>query len=188
MRALKVKGFTLIELIIGIVMFAIALSIITALIAPQAKRSAEPIIALRASEFGQSLMNEIQGKSFDEHSDRSAPFRRCGETTLGAGPCTAIDDLGADDLDADNLEAGPEIRTSYNDVDDYIALSNQPITNSLGEVLSEYSDFNLIITVEYDSDFNELTINDGTTFKRITIEVTSPLGEVYGFSAYKGNY
>lgn len=183
MRALKVKGFTLIELIIGIVMFAIALSIITALIAPQAKRSAEPIIALRASEFGQSLMNEIQSKSFDEHSDRSAPFRRCGETTLGAEPCTAEGDLGVD-----NLGAGLETRTSYNDVDDYIALSNQPITNSLGEVLSQYSDFNLVVTVEYDSDFNELTINDGTTFKRITIEVTSPLGEVYGFSAYKGNY
>ena len=183
MRALKVKGFTLIELIIGIVMFAIALSIITALIAPQAKRSAEPIVALRASEFGQSLMNEIQSKSFDEHSDRSAPFRRCGETTLGAEPCTAEGDLGVD-----NLGAGLETRTSYNDVDDYIALSNQPITNSLGEVLSQYSDFNLVVTVEYDSDFNELTINDGTTFKRITIEVTSPLGEVYGFSAYKGNY
>ena len=183
MRALKVKGFTLIELIIGIVMFAIALSIITALIAPQAKKSAEPIIALRASEFGQSLMNEIQSKSFDEHSDRSAPFRRCGETTLGAEPCTAEGDLGVD-----NLGAGLETRTSYNDVDDYIALSNQPITNSLGEVLSQYSDFNLVITVQYDSDFNELTINDGTTFKRITIEVTSPLGEVYGFSAYKGNY
>ncbi|WP_350602640.1 type II secretion system protein [Pseudoalteromonas sp. SMN1298-MNA-CIBAN-0114] len=183
MRALKVKGFTLIELIIGIVMFAIALSIITALIAPQAKKSAEPIIALRASEFGQSLMNEIQSKSFDEHSDRSAPFRRCGETTLGAEPCTAEGDLGVD-----NLGAGLETRTSYNDVDDYIALSNQPITNSLGEVLSEYSDFNLVVTAEYDSDFNESTINDGTTFKRITIEVTSPLGEVYGFSAYKGNY
>ncbi|WP_024594464.1 MULTISPECIES: prepilin-type N-terminal cleavage/methylation domain-containing protein [unclassified Pseudoalteromonas] len=183
MRALKIKGFTLIELIIGIVMFAIALSIITALIAPQAKKSAEPIIALRASEFGQSLMNEIQSKSFDEHSDRSAPFRRCGETTLGAEPCTAEGDLGVD-----NLGAGLETRTSYNDVDDYIALSNQPITNSLGEVLSQYSDFNLVVTVEYDSDFNELTINDGTTFKRITIEVTSPLGEVYGFSAYKGNY
>ncbi len=183
MRALKVKGFTLIELIIGIVMFAIALSIITAFIAPQAKKSAEPIIALRASEFGQSLMNEIQSKSFDEHSDRSAPFRRCGETTLGAEPCTAEGDLGVD-----NLGAGLETRTSYNDVDDYIALSNQPITNSLGEVLSQYSDFNLVVTVEYDSDFNELTINDGTTFKRITIEVTSPLGEVYGFSAYKGNY
>jgi len=179
MRALKVKGFTLIELIIGIVMFAIALSIITALIAPQAKKSAEPIVALRASEFGQSLMNEIQSKSFDEHSDRSAPFKRCGEISIGAEACTAPADFGVDNS---------ETRTSYNDVDDYIALSNQPITNSLGEVLSQYSDFNLVITVQYDSDFNELTINDGTTFKRITIEVTSPLGEVYGFSAYKGNY
>ncbi len=91
---------------------------------------------------------------------------------------------GTADLGVDNSET----RTSYNDVDDYIALSKQPITNSLGEVLSQYSDFNLVITVQYDSDFNELTINDGTTFKRITIEVTSPLGEVYGFSAYKGNY
>jgi len=179
MHAHKIKGFTLIELIIGIVMLAIALSIITALIAPQAQKSAEPIIALRASELGQSLMNEIQSKSFDEHSDRSPPFKRCGEISLGAEACTAPTDLGADNS---------ETRTSYNDVDDYIALSNQPITDSLGEVLAQYSDFNVAIDVEYDSDFNESTNNDGTTFKRITIEVTSSLGEVYGFSAYKGNY
>ena len=50
MPAPKIQsGFTLIELIIGIVMFAIALSIITALIAPQAKQSAKPIVSLRAS-------------------------------------------------------------------------------------------------------------------------------------------
>jgi len=42
--------------------------------------------------------------------------------------------------------------------------------------------------VQYDSDLNEATNNDGVAFKRITIEVTSPLGQVYGFSAYKGNY
>ncbi len=105
MRALKVKGFTLIELIIGIVMFAIALSIITALIAPQAKKSAEPIVALRASEFGQSLMNEIQSKSFDEHSDRSSPFKRCGEISIGAEACTAPAALGLDNS---------ETRTSNN--------------------------------------------------------------------------
>lgn len=179
MPALKHKGFTLIELIVGIVMFAIALSIITALIAPQAQKSAEPIVALRASEFGQSLMNEIQSKSFDENSERSAPFRRCGEISLGAKACTAAADLGPDNS---------ETRTSYNDVDDYIALSGQPITNSLGVLLSQYSGFSLVVKVQYDSDFNDATSNDGTTFKRITIEVTSPLGEVYGFSAYKGNY
>jgi len=55
-------------------------------------------------------------------------------------------------------------------------------------VLAPYSDFNVVIAVEYDSDFNDSTNNDGTTFKRITIEVTSSQGEVYGFSAYKGNY
>jgi len=179
MPALKHKGFTLIELIVGIVMFAIALSIITALIAPQAQKSAEPIVALRASEFGQSLMNEIQSKSFDEHSDRSAPFRRCGEISLGAKACTAATDFGPDNS---------ETRTSYNDVDDYIALTGQPITNSLGILLPQYSGFSLVVKVQYDSDFNDATSNDGTTFKRITIEVTSPLGEVYGFSAYKGNY
>nr|WP_306288424.1 prepilin-type N-terminal cleavage/methylation domain-containing protein [Pseudoalteromonas sp. WY3] len=179
MPALKHKGFTLIELIVGIVLFAIALSIITALIAPQAQKSAEPIVALRASEFGQSLMNEIQSKSFDENSERSAPFRRCGEISLGAKACTAAADLGPDNS---------ETRTSYNDVDDYIALSGQPITNSLGVLLPQYSGFSLVVKVQYDSDFNDATSNDGTTFKRITIEVTSPLGEVYGFSAYKGNY
>ncbi|CAI87735.1 MULTISPECIES: prepilin-type N-terminal cleavage/methylation domain-containing protein [Pseudoalteromonas] len=179
MPALKHKGFTLIELIVGIVMFAIALSIITALIAPQAQKSAEPIVALRASEFGQSLMNEIQSKSFDEYSERSAPFRRCGEISLGAKACTAAADLGPDNS---------ETRTSYNDVDDYIALSGQPITNSLGVLLPQYSGFSLVVKVQYDSDFNDATSNDGSTFKRITIEVTSPLGEVYGFSAYKGNY
>lgn len=184
MHAFKRNGFTLIELIIGIVMFAIALSIITALIAPQAQKSAEPIIALKAAKLGQSLMSEIQGKSFDEHSDRSPPFKRCGETTLGAELCTATDDLGVD-----NLSTGQqETRTSYNDVDDYIALSNLPITNSLGELLPQYSEFSLNVTVQYDSDFNEATNDEGTAFKRITIEITSSQGQVYGFSAYKGNY
>lgn len=173
----KQLGFTLIELIIAIVMFAIALNIVTALIAPQAKQSAEPIVALRASELGQALMNEILAKSFDENSERSPPFRRCSETSLGAQPCSSV--LGAD---------GGETRTNFNDVDDYIALTGQPVSDSLGNTLTQYSDFNVVIDVEFDSDFNESTNNDGTTFKRITIEVTSSLGEVYGFSAYKGNY
>ncbi|XQF93008.1 type IV pilus modification PilV family protein [Pseudoalteromonas espejiana] len=179
MPALKQRGFTLIELIIGIVMFAIALSIITALIAPQAKQSAAPIIALRASELGQALMNEMLGKSFDEHSERSPPFRRCSEASLGAQPCSLTSELGADNT---------EVRSNFNDVDDYIALTGQPISDSLGNTLVPYADFSLSVQVQYDSDLNQATNNDGVAFKRITIEVTSPLGEVYGFSAYKGNY
>lgn len=172
-------GFTLIELIISIVIFAIALTIITGLIAPQARQSADPIIQLRANELGQSLMNEILAKSFDEHSERAPPFRRCSESSLAAADCTSSADLGADTI---------ETRTTYDDVDDYIALSNQPITNSLGQVLTQYQGFNVVVTVVYDSDFNSATANDGVLAKRVTVIISSPNGEEYGFSAYKGNY
>lgn len=173
------NGFTLIELIISIVIFAIALTIITGLIAPQARQSADPILQLRANELGQSLMNEIMAKSFDENSERAPPFRRCSESSLGAKDCTKSAKLGSDK---------DETRTTYDDVDDYIALSNLPITNSLGEVLNQYQGFNVVVTVTYDSDFNSATVNDGVLAKRVTVIVSSPNGEEYGFSAYKGNY
>ncbi|MBQ4832658.1 type II secretion system protein [Pseudoalteromonas sp. MMG010] len=173
------QGFTLIELIIGIVMFSVSLTVIVTLIAPQAQQSAAPLIQLRASELGQSLINEIQSKSFDENSERASPFRRCGETSLGAQPCTHADEFGPDNS---------ETRANYNDVDDYIALTGQPITNSLGESLAQYKAFSVVVSVQYDSDFNQATVNDGIQFKRITIEVTSPQSQVFGFTAYKGNY
>ncbi|NNG43557.1 prepilin-type N-terminal cleavage/methylation domain-containing protein [Pseudoalteromonas sp. NEC-BIFX-2020_002] len=178
MRALN-TGFTLIELIISIVIFAIALTIITGLIAPQARQSADPILQLRANELGQSLMNEIQSKAFDEHSERAPPFRRCSESGFAAPNCTVVADLGAD---------SGETRTTYDDVDDYLALNAQPITNSLGEQLTQYQDFSVAVTVVYDSDRNSTTVNDGTTLKLITLIVSAPNGEQYGFSAYKGNY
>lgn len=173
------NGFTLIELILGIVIFAIALTIIVGLIAPQARQSAEPLIQLKASELGQSLMNEILSKSFDEHSERAPPFRRCSETTLGAEPCTDTGDFGLDET---------ETRTSYDDVDDYVALSGQAITNAIGEELVVYQEFSLEVQVEYDSDYNANTSDGGVLAKRITVTVISPLGERYGFTSYKANY
>ena len=59
MLANKASGFTLIELVIGIVVFSIALVLFTSLMVPQAIRSVDPIFQVRASELGQSLMNEI---------------------------------------------------------------------------------------------------------------------------------
>ncbi len=173
------RGFTLIELIASIVLFTIAMTIIISFIAPQARQSADPITQLKANQLGQSLMNEILAKPFDENSERSPPFRRCSETALGAKPCTSSANLGPDDGEA---------RTAYDDVDDYIALSGQPISNSLGEELLDYNNFGLSVTVEYDSDYNSATGNDGLSAKRITIIVTAPNGEQYGYTSYKGNY
>ena len=60
------RGVTLIELIIGIVVLAISLSIITAVLGPLYIKSADPWHQVRAAELGQGLMNEILGKAFDK--------------------------------------------------------------------------------------------------------------------------
>ena len=70
------KGYTLIEQVIGIVVFSIALGLFTSLIIPQVIRSVGPIFQVRASELGQSLINEITAKSFDEASDRTGGAMR----------------------------------------------------------------------------------------------------------------
>ncbi len=189
----KPHGFTLVELIIGMIVLAIVMTIITGLLAPQAKHSADPIIQIRASELGQAMMNEILAKSFDEYSDRSPPWLRCGET--GTDVCSAT--LGPDCLD--NTKTAPactgsslETRATFNDVDDYIGTwSGSAILDSLGTGTGNYyTGYELTVTVIYDSDHDDTTINTNinATAKLITVSVTSSTNEVYGFSAYKGNY
>ena len=98
------KGFTLIELVIGMLVFAIAMTFFISLIVPQATRSIDPIFQVRATELGQSLLNEISGKSFDENSSRNTS-QRCGD--VSAPTCTLPSALGPDG----------EARGAYNDVD-----------------------------------------------------------------------
>ena len=73
------SGFTLLELIVGVVVLGIALLMISSILGPMYIRSSEPWQQVRAAELGHSLMNEILGKSFDEHSNRSGSLWRCGE-------------------------------------------------------------------------------------------------------------
>lgn len=160
-----VNGFTLLELVIGIVVFTISLTVVLSLIVPQAEQTAEPFRQVKAAKLGQSLMNDILSRSYDENSDRSPPFETCNakgncSTTLGPGEANEDD---------------------YDDVDDY----NGYTVNDVG---GNYSSFGFTVTVDYDSDLNDSTPTDGLMFKRIDIAVTAPDGQVYNFSAYRGSY
>jgi len=178
-------GFTLIELILGMVVLSIVMTIITGLLAPQARQSADPIVQIRATELGQALMNEILAKSFDEESDRSPPWTRCGDFPATGPHCS------------ENLGPDSESRENYDDVDDYngLSLSGSDIENSLGNKVSYYSGFKVDISVVYDGNFDG-TADAITTpmlipsikAKLITVKITASNNEVYGFSAYKGNY
>jgi MSHA pilin protein MshD len=181
MLANKTSGFTLIELVIGIVVFSIALVLFTSLIVPQAIRSVDPIFQVRATELGQSLMNEITSKSFDEKSDRTGGGTLCDATT-----CTGTTHLGLDDS---------ETRTSYNDVDDYDGLnvSDGNIKNSLNETTilngsNLYQGFSLNVSVVYDEDMDGTADTVVGNTKLITVTVTTPNDEDIIFSSFRSNY
>ena len=159
-------GFTLVELILGMVVFVIALTIVTSLIVPQARQTAEPLIQLKASKLAQATINEILAKAYDENSDRSPPFQRCDEKPSG---CSAT--LGAEEASRD----------LYDDVDDYHNLS-------IADVGGDYAGFGITISVVLDGDYNQSTSDSLQVAKRIDVTVSTPIGEQYAFQAYRGNF
>ena len=179
-------GFTLIETIVGIVLIAIAFSIMSTWILPATERSASTLHQIRAAELAQSVLNEITAKAFDENSDKSGGNIRCGEGV--DNDCTAEVDLGEDDDEGS--------RSLYDDVDDYNDLDyiNDNIEDSQGNVLTAYLGYSMWISVGNDSDLNGITISDGDgndnveTAKLITVIVETPTGIQLTFSAYRMNF
>jgi len=174
-------GVTLIELVIGITVLAIALTLITSILSPLFIKSSDPWHQVRATELGQSLMNEILARSFDENSDRAGGLLRCGET--GAPACTAAAQFGPD---------GAESREAYNDVDDFQGFvgSAAELTNLLGTSLAEqYRNYQVAIAISYPS-ANQVTgmVLAANQAKKIEITVTTPTGAIVQFAAYRGNW
>lgn len=172
------RGFTLIETIVGIVVLSIAFSIFTTLIYPLANQSAEQVHQIKAAELGQSMINEILGKAFDENSDMSGGFSRCGDT--GASLCTPSN------------EQGPEIgesRDSYNDVDDYNGLKT--LATSLGDDAAfskAYIGYAIKVEVITDGNFDGQPDNINNVAKLITVIVTTPQDFNFIFSVYRVNF
>lgn len=178
-------GFTLIEIVVGIVVLAIALTLITSLIVPAARQSVSPVYQVRATELGQAMLNEITGRSFDENSDRRGGRIRCGEQGIECTP---------------QVEFCPEqsqARERFNDVDDYHCLSNSPGTtgdcfselrNALGEVIAaRYPNYLYAISVCYSTPQGSCT-GSISPIKKITVTVTTPENQDLAFSSLRGNF
>jgi MSHA pilin protein MshD len=171
------KGFTLIELIVGIVVLSISFSLLISLILPLSEKSAEQLHQVRASELGQSMMNDIIGRAFDQQSDMTGGLIRCGENSI---VCTSHNNLGS--------ENGEPTRELFNDVDDYIDFNFSNETNALGESFSSlYPGFNVEVAVCY-SNFSASCSNSIELAKLITITVTTPQDFNFVFSFYKANF
>ena len=183
----KPSGFTLIELVIGIVVLSLSFTIIFSMIAPSATQSAQQIQQIRASELGKSLLNEIMSKAFDENSNMANGTIRCGEDIDGDGKmdtageinCTLEGNLG-------NEEGGN--RVLFDDVDDFNGLTS--IQNSLGGDLNNlYNGFSVLVEVCNDSDYNGVCgEGDNKTAKFIKVTLTSATSDAVVFSSYRANF
>lgn len=188
---MRVRGFTLIESIVVIVVLGIAMVTITSFLAPQVASSADPQYQNRSVALGQSLMNQILARGFDEHSDFDGGSIRCGDA--GAAPCTDPGDLGVD-----GTESMP---ASFNDIDDYIgcwytastqsACQSTP-TYQLANILDEniagsYANFRVEISVFYDQNMDGVNDNAIGTLKRVELNIFGGNNQ-YTLTAYKGNY
>ncbi len=172
------RGFTLIELIIGIVILTISLAIVGTLIAPAEEKSADNVLQIKASELAQSLMSDITSRAFDNNSDMSGGLIRCGEPADGTNDCTAEADFGP--------EAGEDQddRNTFNDVDDFDDFEEQ-VNSTNGPIDGGYSEFNINVSVIYAG--ADLGLANGLA-KRITVTVTTPLGTAIEFSSHKANF
>lgn len=171
------RGFTLIEIIVGIVVLSISLSIISTLIVPTEQKSADQILQVKAAELGQSLLNDIISRAFDHNSDMAGGRLRCGENKPDgtANPCSTT--LGTD--------AGETTRDQFNDVDDFHNYTAK--FNANNDALADgYSNFQVKVTVELDG--AALGFANNADAKKITVSVTTPLGTEIVFATHKANF
>lgn len=171
------QGFTLIEVIVGMVVLGISLAVLSTALFPLSQQSAEQVHQVKASELAQSMLNEIMSKAYDENSDMVGGVTRCGESGIN---CSTV--LGPDSED----------REQYDDVDDYNAVDfGDDIFNSNGDPISDqYVGYAVDVIVVNDSNYDNDSdgFDNNFTAKKITVIVRTPQGFEFVFTVYKANF
>ena len=172
------QGFTLIEIVVGIVISAVSLTMLYSLIYPQIVRSVEPMLQVRAAELGQAIVEEILAKPYDERSPTGG--------SPPCNPCTISTDFGSD--------SGEGTRAEFDDVDDFDTYCGSPqaIDQILGVAPSGFDNFRMESCVIYDGNYDGAADSDQSA-KRITVSVYAPtqgggFAPPIRFSAYRGNF
>ena len=189
----KQSGITLIELIITIVIMAIALEGVTIVLQTNLGRSAEVLVQVRAVELAQAYLDEILGKRFDEKT-RISGVPPCRQSAPAPRQCTVEGLFGSD---------GGETRATFDDVDDYHLLAEgdsegTQLRDAEGNPRNGYDNFSVSISVRYinlgggEEEENlpvGAELDDQYDAKLITLAVSyRGISEPFYFSAYKSNF
>ncbi len=202
MHAIKnIMGFTLIEMVIFISIISVAFTGIIMVFINTGKSSADPLVKIRTIELGQSFLEEVLLKKYDENTPVSggcvdyASSTRCssapnGETVLQAdgetrGTFDDVDDYHNLEYCGDNVAAGDSLCTG----------SCSSLVNESGnDISAEYAGFSVCIQVNFaGNDLNSVSPGTGTSVlsndaKRIDVIITDALNSRMTFTAYKLNF
>lgn len=176
-RPVAEKGFSLVEVIITIVIIAIALTAAIAGWSNISRHSADVMWQTKVSYLGQAYLEEILSRRFDE-------LTPIGGSPV-CSPCTPAADLGADT---------GETRATFDDVDDYHNLTENAVGlfNSLitpGGIKS-YAGYSVSVQVEY-AGADYFSVGQSELVKQVIVTVTPPANTGQSpvqFSALRGNY
>lgn len=206
-------GISLIEMIIFILVVAVAFTGIMMATLNTTLHSADSMIRIRTVELSQSLLEEIYLKAYDHTSPvgggcvqfSDAAKTRC---TSGITPTSDPDIptvLGA--------EEGQANRVNFNDVDDFHDLAYcgagvtttlppctqacLPLTNQSGvDISNDYRGFSICMRASYSGgELNNIAPSSGPTVnvlandaKKIELHIKDPLDSKLVFSIYKANF
>lgn len=167
-------GATFVEVVISIAIIGIALVPLTMSFAFTSGRSADSMIEVRVVELGQAYLEEVLSKRFDENSavGGSPP---CSAATT---PCGTI-----------GPEPG-ETRATYDDVDDYDGVDEQPPLDSTGATRIGYENFRVEVDVGYATaaEVTSYALDSSADVKKILVRVHPPIGNASEFEVYRGNF
>lgn len=178
------RGFSLVEMVVTIVILAIALVGVAGMVSLGTSNSADTLLETRAIALGQAYIDEIMGRRFDERSAASG-LDPCYSLVL-ADPDRCSSTLGPD--------AGENSRDRYDDVDDYNGLAEGdgypgfPIADAEGNTRPDYENYQVQVAVSY-AGADVAGGKDQTNAKLITVTVkTRGQSTGWEFSVYKGNF
>ncbi|EAR61207.1 prepilin-type N-terminal cleavage/methylation domain-containing protein [Neptuniibacter caesariensis] len=169
------RGFSLVEIIITIVIIAIALTAAISGWGTIARHSSDVMWQTRISYLGQAYLEEILSRPYDELTPLGG--------SPACSPCTPQGSFGPD---------GGEVRSTFDDVDDYHGLSesavglfNELVTSG---GIASYRGYQVDVSVTYAGSQVGIT---NELVKQVTVTVTPPQNtgqSPVNFSALRGNY
>ena len=159
-RRVNARGFTLIEIIVTLVVLAIAATSLLSLFSGTVRTSADPMIQQQAISIAEAYMEEILLRDFSDPQGDESSTREVGET-----------------------------RINYDDVQDYNWLGvgeiqDKKVRDQNNVVIAELLDYEVEVTVFGVELFEIPAVNS----MRVDITVTHPAISPITISAYRTNY